>query len=357
MSEYSRMFDGWLTRYKLNRPLNKYELNNRLELGHPIKLPPMDKGVLRVNSSFIEYVDRYFAWRGWAAMGFAMVGGVLLYFALLFGLTIYVPPSNGAGITTAHIMFGWYATALYASMFVGVCYLLGRKDFFRYTHYPIRFNRKIRKVYIFQYNGPGGVLDVDWESAYWFVGKIRDGRRLSYDLRCHILDDAGIIRHTFSVGSSCEYRAEVLQHWEMIRRYMEESPAALPFPPLHLSINTESTLWNCFVIQAGAVNGLKSLPLMVYGSIWAFFRWISQKTCRAPLWPAEIEAACQISEDDPYRQPEPWRMAEIHGVTDEDARKSIEYTQQAHAAAQDYEQANPVPPGGDFGESSEPLLE
>lgn len=130
MSEYSRMFDGWLTRYKLNRPLNKYELNNRLELGHPIKLPPMDKGVLRVNSSFIEYVDRYFAWRGWAAMGFAMVGGVLLYFALLFGLTIYVPPSNGAGITTAHIMFGWYATALYASMFVGVCYLLGRKDFF-----------------------------------------------------------------------------------------------------------------------------------------------------------------------------------------------------------------------------------
>ena len=60
MSEYSRLFDGWLTRYKLNRPLNKYELANRLNIEKPIDLPPLDKGIIKLNSNFIEYVDRYF---------------------------------------------------------------------------------------------------------------------------------------------------------------------------------------------------------------------------------------------------------------------------------------------------------
>lgn len=75
MSEYSRIFDGWLTRYKVNRPLNKYELTYRLKALDAISLPPVDKGAVKMNGGFIEYVDRYFFWRGWAAMGFLMVGG------------------------------------------------------------------------------------------------------------------------------------------------------------------------------------------------------------------------------------------------------------------------------------------
>ena len=348
MSEYSRIFDGWLIPHKLNRPLNKYELNNRIEVGNPIKLSPMDKGMLRVNSCFIEYVDRYFFWRGWAAMGFVMLACFSLYFTFLFGFNIYNPPSNGAPISPGRIWSGWFATILFVVIFLAVSLIFGRKDFFCYTHYPIRFNRKNRKIYIFQHNGPGGVIDTDWEKSYWIVGKIRDGWHSSYDLRCHILDNDGLIRHTFSVGGESSCRAEILQHWEMIRRYMEESPAALPFPPLHLFTSTEPTLLNCFLIQVGAVsgfNGLKSLPYLVFGSIWAFFRWISQKTCRTPRWPAEVEAVCQIAEDDPYRLPEPRQTAERDGLTEEEFLQEIDYIRSAKEAALAYEQANPVPSG------------
>ena len=347
MSEYSRMFDGWLTRYKVNRPLNKYELSSDLKVLDAMNLPPVDKGVVKMNGSYMEYVDRYFVWRGWAAMGCIVIAAVCLYFVLLFGLTIYSPVA-GRVPSSEQIFDGWFATVLFSLFVIWLCVFAIKKDFFCYTHYPIRFNRKNRKVYIFQHNGPGGVIDIDWEKSYWIVGKIRDGWHSSYDLRCHILDNDGLIRHTFSVGGESSYRAEILQHWEMIRRYMEESPAALPFPPLHLYTCTESTLWNCFLIQVGAVSGLdglKSLPFLIFGSIWAFFRWISQKTCRTPRWPAEVEAVCQVAEDDPYRLPEPRRVGEPGEMSEEDFRQEADYTRSAKKAALAYEQANPVPSG------------
>ena len=347
MSEYSRIFDGWLTRYKVNRPLNKYELSSDLKVLDAINLPPIDKGVVKMNGSYMEYVDRYFVWRGWAAMGCIVIAAVCLYFVLLFGLTIYSPIA-GRVPSSEQVFDGWFATVLFSLFVIWLCIFAIKKDFFCYTHYPIRFNRKNRKIYIFQHNGPGGVIDIDWEKSYWIVGKIRDGWHSSYDLRCHILDNDGLIRHTFSVGGESSYRAEILQHWEMIRRYMEESPAALPFPPLHLFTSTEPTLLNCFLIQVGAVsgfNGLKSLPYLVFGSIWAFFRWISQKTCRTPRWPAEVEAVCQIAEDDPYRLPEPRRVGEPGEMSEEDFRQEADYTRSAKKAALAYEQANPVPSG------------
>ena len=347
MSEYSRIFDGWLTRYKLNRLLNKYELENRLELDEAITTPSIDKGVTKLNGSFAEYVDRYFFWRGWAAMSCVVPAAICLYFALQMGLLIYTPIDGE--LPSGELFFaGWIVTVLIGLLIIGLCVFAIKKDFFCYTHYPIRFNRKNRKVYIFQHNGPGGVIDIDWEKSYWIVGKIRDGWHSSYDLRCHILDNDGLIRHTFSVGGESSYRAEILQHWEMIRRYMEESPAALPFPPLHLYTCTEPTLWNCFLIQVGAVSGLdglKSLPFLIFGSIWAFFRWISQKTCRTPRWPAEVEAVCQIAEDDPYRLPEPRQTAERDGLTEEEFLQEIDYIRSAKEAALAYEQANPVPSG------------
>ncbi|WP_157395899.1 DUF6708 domain-containing protein [Pseudomonas weihenstephanensis] len=165
MSEYSRIFDGWLTRYKVNRPLNKYELSNRLKVLDAIKLPPADKGAVKLNGVFIEYVDRYFVWRGWAAAGGVVLGGVFLYMTSRLALSIYTPPINESVAPLKFVVASWIFTMIFGLMCSGVFFCLGRKDFFCYTHYPIRFNRKTRKVYIFQHNGPGGVIDIDWEKV------------------------------------------------------------------------------------------------------------------------------------------------------------------------------------------------
>ena len=68
MSKDTRVFEGWLTRYKINRPLSEPELEGRLDVRMPIHLPPMDSGLIKINSVFVECIERWFFQRGWGAM-------------------------------------------------------------------------------------------------------------------------------------------------------------------------------------------------------------------------------------------------------------------------------------------------
>lgn len=336
MRECSRVFDGWLTRYKKNCLLREYEISSRLSRKVVIEaLPPIDKGLLRMNGVFVEYVDRYFYLRGWAAMGGVPIACVFLGFSLFFGFDLYGFSNVRA---ESQVVAAWVAVSVLGGFSMAVFYFALLRDFFCYTHYPIRFNRINRKVYVFRHNGEGGVLDLDWDKVYWFVGRSRDGSDISFDLRCHVLDADGIVRDTFAVGHFASTRAEILQHWEMIRRYMEESPAALPFPPLALVISTEPTWRNCITIQVGGASGHSPL-FMLLTVPWAFFRWISQITCRRPRWPDEVEAECQIPIDDPYRLAEPASSGEVVGLDEVAEAALFEYRQKAEAAALAYEAA------------------
>ena len=342
VSKDSREFEGWLTSYKINRELNPYELDESLNTSVPIDIWPSDRGLIKANGAFLEFIDRYFYLRGWAAMGCMPIAGACLYLFFLFGGSIHTPPNNGGTLTFEYVFSGWLATVLFGLLLAAICFFGLQKDFFCYTHYPIRFNRLNRKVYVFRHNGKGGVLALDWDKAYWFVGRTRDGSDISYDLRCHVLDTQGIVRDTFAVGHFAATRAEILQHWEMIRRYMEESPATLPFPPLALVISTEPTWRNCLTIQVGGTSG-HSPSFMLLTVPWAFFRWISQLTCRRPRWPDEVEEACQVPPDDPYRLPEPVSCGVVAGMDAAAEAALLEYREKAQLAAEAYENAHPKP--------------
>lgn len=71
-------FDGWITNYKVDRDINEHEVRARLDRRSAVNLPPMDRGILKINSVFAEYVDRYFFLRGYAVVG----GGGLSQFSL-----------------------------------------------------------------------------------------------------------------------------------------------------------------------------------------------------------------------------------------------------------------------------------
>jgi hypothetical protein len=298
--EISRAYDGYITKYRISRRPEEHEDLARLDIKKNLGMVARDRGLLKVNSVFMEYVDRHFFSKGWAAMNGLPACIVLLYFGLLFSMAANEPLASGKMPSQGMIVAIWVWTFILVMVCSWiVCFMLA-KDFFRYTHYPIRFNRQSRKVYVFKYGGESGVLEFNWEDGYWFVG-CAEGR--VYDLRCHILDSEGVIRHTVSIAAACDTKTEVLQHWEMVRRYMEEPLSTLPFPPLRLFMATEPTWRNSFIIQVGTFGGISKY--MWFSVTWAFFRWISQRTCRAPRWPASVEAACQIPPDDPYQMPEP----------------------------------------------------
>ncbi len=41
-----------------------------------------------------------------------------------------------------------------------------------------------------------------------------------------------------------------------------------------------------------------------FWSIAVLMHYLALKTCKAPVWPQEIEAVCKFDADDPYRLPE-----------------------------------------------------
>jgi hypothetical protein len=266
---------------------------------------------------------------------------VFIWLGFLFGNDLITGHlSNGSPLASSQKEMATSATIIFGLGLIVILKFLLIKDFLSYTHYPIRFNRITRKVYVFRHNGPSGVVTLEWDKAYWFIGRSQSGSSSTYDLRCHVLDYDGIIRFTFAVGHFADTRAEILQHWEMIRRYMEESPDRLPFPPLAIVTSTEPTWRNCMTIQVGGMSG-HSAVFMLMTVPWAFFRWISQKTCRRPVWPAEVEAVCQIPLDDPYRIPEPISSGEAITAGEEGNRALLEYRERARTAALAYELGNP----------------
>lgn len=231
------MFEGWLKLYKVDRRLEDYEREARLDPKVAVELPPIDRGLLKINSTFIEYVDRPFFVRGWAAMwGLLFLAG-LLAFAYLFGVEAFRPLQDGSPRSQGHVYFGLTVVALclLGSVFVFKKALL--RDFFAYTHYPVRFNRHNRTIYVFRGNGAESHIALPWDRAFFFIASLSPvggtASDVNLDLRCYVLsEDGSTVQHTFSAGNFSGNRAQVLQHWEMIRRYMEDGIDDLLFPPL-----------------------------------------------------------------------------------------------------------------------------
>lgn len=350
-SEYA----GWITRYNLNRPLYQYEEEEYLDPKAPAAdLPPNEHGLLRLNSTFCECMDRFFLRRGWAAMGGAPFFFLALFFAGLFGFTIYSPRDDGSDPSNAMVVFSWIATIICISCAIFVVKVIWLKDFFRYTHYPIRFNRRNRVVYVFRHNGPGGVLTVPWDDAYFFIG--RSGPAMggqtffTFDLRCHVLDDQRMVRDTFAVGmDGSNSRGAVLEHWEMVRRYMEDGPQSLPFPPLAMTVNTEPTFRNAVITQvSGQFSGIWRILMLFITLPWALFRYLAMKTCKRPVWPAEVEAACAIDPDDPFVQYEPRYAGDLKTTGPAGEDELLAYRERALRMALEYdaERRNRLGPDG-----------
>ncbi len=166
------------------------------------------------------------------------------------------PPTTGE-----RFVVGWIVTLSSGLAAFSYWMLLG-KDVFGYQYFPIRFNRKTRRVHVFT-GGRHTARSASWDEVRFIIGcgapPGADDKGTTYDLRGHLMQGDQVI-YTFAVGSdSGPNPGPTLAHWEMIRRYMEGGLDALPFPPLQLYTSTTPSLRNAVIIHvssAGAGLGL-----------------------------------------------------------------------------------------------------
>ncbi|MBZ9560518.1 MULTISPECIES: DUF6708 domain-containing protein [unclassified Modicisalibacter] len=263
--------------------------------------------VMKVNSSFIEVVDAGNRLRGVPSF-FGLMGGVPSAYGL--AIIIYYIVKKGSEIPfVAYILF-----AISLAIILLVCFpllnSLLRRELFRKTHYPMRFNRRDRKVYVWSQDM--GVVTMNWDDIQFYTSeatKSQDRRGMSREeIRGYVRDRNGnMLYHlVFFKYEGLKGMKGVLEIWELVRRYMEEPDGhiqAYQVDQRLLDLDGKRESFIHSLIQATQVMADSRAVQLIFAPMvmWAGTgRLIAKWTCRVPRWPEWVEEKCRVDPNDPY---------------------------------------------------------
>lgn len=266
------------------------------------------RAVIQFNSTFVELIDRWNYWRGFIsifslfAMSMSVIGIIMLTY---FGF-FYNSSPKSMGIICMFIGLIISCTALLL-----VSFRLFSRECFSYTHYPIRFNRKLRKVYVIQPNKK--LLVANWDDFH--IG-LQKGSPKLWDVRFSLLDEQEKVTDTFALPFTdfSEHNNTLLGHWEFVRSYMEDDTPKKTYDaltqvfPIH---NHKETIKES--IERVMINNTSAyeqpIDRLTRLAFWGTFpfvlieiigRIISIKTSKIPRFPDWVEQECLIDAEDPY---------------------------------------------------------
>jgi hypothetical protein len=292
-------YDGLVVKYPINRPLNDEERQRQIEVGCATSFEPLEvfTSIWQTNH-YAEFVDKYYAWKGIAS---GLLLGPLLAFSWI---AVSFPAAVVTGLTKtpeAEKWMGWL-TAVFGvavGLFIVGMLLWGvLRESFTLTHFPIRFNRKNRTVYVFRPKRRSDILRVKWDDVFWHIRHNKNKQFGSYNwfVAGHVMaKDRKTVLETFAFGHVGSSPEEVYPQWEYVRRFMEDGPDAVPAPEIYLPISDkrEGFWWGAqtllFNTPTVMVASILLLPFTVLG---VFARWLCMLTNRVPVWPADIDAEC-----------------------------------------------------------------
>lgn len=311
---------GLVQKFELNRELTEEERANQLKQEQQLDVVPIyELAVTRLNSGFLESVDKFYGEKGFLTAVMLAISGVVGVFFLVSTTAFLLVPY----LSSASRLRLWldpnslqtqpnFAMAAFVAVLCIPLLLLATwgllKESFAHTHYPIRLNRKNRTVYVFRFDGT--VLTAKWDDLFFSLGR---GARLSHkqewDIRGHVLAaDRKIVLETFVFSVHADDQEFVRRHWEFLRRYMEDGPedaAALVKIFIAVADKRESAKLSFYRTWAnmgfGTILGFVFLPLVLPQWLGRLF---AMRTSKVPIWPPEVEAACAIEPGDLYERDE-----------------------------------------------------
>ena len=267
------------------------------------------RAVIQFNSTFVELIDRWNYWRGFITF-FSFISLILMSFAFVYMVysfdfgNDYYTPSIWEILFSGLVTIGLFLTAYGSWHFFN-------RECFRYTHYPIRFNRKLRKVYVIQPNKK--LLVANWDD---FNIGLQKGSPKLWDIRFSLLDEQEKVTDTFALPFTdfSEYDNALLGHWEFIRSYMEDDTPEKAFDalkqvfPIHNRKETiKESIERVMINNTSAYEQpIERLTRLAFWGTFPFVlieiigRIISIKTSKIPRFPDWVEHECFIDAEDPY---------------------------------------------------------
>jgi hypothetical protein len=311
-------FLGLVGSYPKQRLLTDLERSHRLDQKRFLNVQPRSQlSIIRMNSSYLESVDKWFAWKG-----LLTATGSTIAFIFLYGIFTVGFQSVGAawGEMSAddkfeELIFSFIIVLLsLPPIWLGIW--LMRKEAFRYTHYPIRFSYQTRMVHVFRTDGT--ILSAPWDEIFFTLGHLKQWNE--WEVRGHVLEpDKVTVRETFALSYSGSLNSTdsdpratdfssddcVRAHWEFVRRYMEDGPQEVS-GQVRFCMPVDKQKERLRVGAERVFANFAGAPLMLYCLLFPFcvvisiFRWFAMMTSKVPHWPDAIEAGTKIEPNDPY---------------------------------------------------------
>lgn len=247
--------------------------------------------VIRLNENYLEVVNPHYHLRGLFApvlipLGMFGVGltGWFIWHELTDSIMIGQPLLRAAFLSVVIVGLVVFSGMLYS----------GLRRTIGYTHKPVRFVRSTRTVHAFRHNRRGGVISLPWDDIHF----CREAGLMGY-----IPDAQGRVTQAFWFGGVFPDTGTMYDHWEYIRRYMEEGPAAVPEPEVMLPIDGRcEPFWFGMLVCFFMLGPI--LPIAIAASpltmLSGLFRYVGMHLSIKPKWPQYVEDECHIDPDDTY---------------------------------------------------------
>ncbi|MGP5793894.1 DUF6708 domain-containing protein, partial [Psychrobacter celer] len=218
-----------------------------------------------------------------------------------------------------------FALLIMLILMIGIITIL-LTEIFTFTYFPIRFNRKTRKVYVRQANRKVEVFNWDDLQFYMSTSKpARDGA----DIKALVTtNDGATVKQMFAFPFVSDTTAnehiggkQLKQHFEFVRRYMEASTdkeletvknAIRYIHPVHQKRENPLVSFQRVVLSGHNTYSNMEYPktsftpdvslLAITPILWLRYlgRLLSINTSITPRFSEAIEAECQINPNDPY---------------------------------------------------------
>ena len=292
------------------RPLTEQDREWRLSLKQRVAEPHASDMVIRMNSTYLELVDGDYSNRG--AMSIFGMFSVMLFAWVLYTIWHTVIFDNYLNVEWDRqdefpMMVFSIGTSIGSLLMIAgsLAFLRVMGEWFRYTHYPIRLNRKTRMIYGFRNDGT--VLTASWDEVHFALRIKKQVAGLTIlGIGGLVLKDPQTVSEIFSFGYDSTNRDYCLRHWEFIRRYMEEGSKSVihadGFKFCRPIADKRETLWQGWVelVSNDAWNPVVKWLMLPFHVLFFVGRLVHRATSKVPLWPADVEAACVIEPGDPY---------------------------------------------------------
>ncbi|OZI30684.1 hypothetical protein CAL29_22075 [Bordetella genomosp. 10] len=293
---------GIYPKFPNNRPLTQWEREKQLRQKQRLDVAPRSElAVVKLNSTYLQSVDRWYGTRGFLALLGLAIAGICLYWSADFLWIVasgQVPNENGLW----PVIFTGCAVLLVLAL-LGLS--MAGKELFRWTYYPIALDRKRRMVHVFRLDGT--VLSVPWDEVFFTLGRGKGiFGALNWDLRGLVLHaDRKTVRETFAFSIVIDREEVVLAHWEFLRRYMEEGPAAVIDAvrfcmPVDGQREPAAAGRERIFANHVAMPGAMWLVMWPFNTLQSWARMLVMRTSRIPQWPPEVAATLTVADGDPY---------------------------------------------------------